>query len=177
LFVAVLIAFYVNGRRTERHYRADWVRMHIPVVRRLYLLASTMQFTRALALLLEARVPLLESLELAGSAAGNAVLHRRIRAAALDLNAGSSIGQALQKTRIYDGGSAWLIANAEKNGNLEETLEAIAEEQSRALTYLHRSLTTLIGPAVVVAIAILVGFIVVSLYLPIFSLGDAISGC
>ena len=176
LLGAVLIAYHVNGRRTERHYWADWLKMHTPIVRRLYMLASLMQFTRALALLLEARVPLLESLELAGAAGGNAVLHRRIRLAARDLNAGSSIGQALQKARIYDSGSTWLIANAEKNGNLEDTLDALAEEQSRALAYLYRSVTTLIGPAIVVALGILIGFIILSLYLPIFSLGDAISG-
>lgn len=176
LLAAVLIAFYINGRRGERHYWADWLKMRIPLVCRLYMLASVMQFTRALALLLEARVPLLESLELAGAAAGNAVLHRRIRMAARDLNAGSSIAQALQKARIFDSGSCWLIANAEKNGNLEETLEALGEEHARSLSYLYRSLTTLIGPVIVVAIGLFVGFIVVALYLPIFSLGDAISG-
>ena len=176
LLAAVFIAFYINGRRGERHYWADWLKLRIPVVRRLYMLTSVMQFTRAFALLLEARVPLLESLELAGAAAGNAVLHRRMRMAARDLNAGSSIGQALEKARIYDSGSCWLIANAEKNGNLEETLEALAEEHARALSYLYRSLTTIIGPAIVVSIGLVIGFIVVALYLPIFSLGDAISG-
>ncbi|MCX5771611.1 MAG: type II secretion system F family protein [Candidatus Hydrogenedentes bacterium] len=170
------IAYYVNGRRAEPHYWADWLKLRTPVVRRVFMLGSVMQFTRALALLLEARVPLLESLELAGAASGNAVLHRRIRMAARDLNAGSSIGQALQKARIFDSGSCWLIANAEKNGSLEETLVALSEEQARSLAYLYRSITTLIGPAIVVGIGLFVGFIILSLYLPIFSLGDAISG-
>jgi type IV pilus assembly protein PilC len=176
VLASVYLALYLNGRRAQRHYWADWIKLHIPVLRRMFMLASAMQFTRTLALLLDARVPLLESLELAGASAGNAVLHRRVRLAARDLNAGTSIGQALQKTRIYDNGSCWLISNAEKNGNLGEALEAIGEEQARALGYLYRSITTLIGPVVVMGIGIIVGFIILSLYLPIFSLGDAISG-
>ncbi|HUW59999.1 MAG TPA: type II secretion system F family protein [Candidatus Bathyarchaeia archaeon] len=176
LAAGLAIAYYFNGRRSEPHYWVDWLKLRTPVLRRVFMLGSLMQFTRALALLLEARVPLLESLELAGASAGNAVLHRRVRFVARDLNAGSSIAQALQNARIFDSGSCWLIANAEKNGNLEETIEALSDEHARALAYLYRSFTTLIGPAVIVAVGLFVGFIILSLYLPIFSLGDAISG-
>lgn len=175
LLAAIVVSFYFNGRREQRHYWSDWLRIHVPMLGRLYMITSVMQFCRALSMLLAARVPFLESMELAAASAGNAVVQRRVRHAARELNAGVSVGQALQKAGIFDSGASWLIANAETNGNIEETLDVLAEEHARSLAYLYRSMTTVVGPALIVGIGLIVGFIVISLYLPIFSLGDAIS--
>ncbi|HUW62702.1 MAG TPA: type II secretion system F family protein [Candidatus Bathyarchaeia archaeon] len=170
-FAALLVAGIAAVRytsRDRRYYWADWIRMRIP----LYKAASLARFCRAFSLLVESRVPVLESLEIAGAAAGNAVLHRKVRKAAAAVNAGLPLAEAFQKTKFFDGPFCWLVSNAERTGAMEETFRVMADEYDRSLENLFLLAVTFIGPMVIVLGGILTGFLVIALYLPIYGISD-----
>jgi len=150
--------------------------MYFPVFGGLYARESLARFCRALGMLLDARVPLIESLHLAAAAAGNAVLGRAIIRGAEHVAGGTSLKDSLQRTGYFDHGFCWLLRNAEQRGETPRALIVLEEGYERSIDRLRKWTMLVVGPAVVIFIALMVGYIVVSLYLPIFSLGDVVSG-
>ncbi len=180
LAALVVVAFllpFALGRIDSSGYVRDRLKSWIPVFGRFYVQASVVRFSRALRMMLEANIPILDSLELSAAASGNAVLARAIGETAHGIAGGASLADSLEKTRYFDSGFCWLLRNAEQRGELQSALFLLEDEYSRTLGHLRNVVLNMAGPTVVVAIGIMVGFIVLSLYLPIFSLGDVISGC
>jgi len=154
----------------------DRIKLHIPGLGRVYAMASLARFCRALGLLLQARVPMLASLELAAASAGNAVLTKAVRYAGRQVANGATLAEGLKESRYFDHSFCWLLAQGEQRGELAESLLLLDEDQERSVDRMRKWIMMVTGPAVVVCVAILVGFLVISMYLPIFSLGDVISG-
>jgi type IV pilus assembly protein PilC len=157
-------------------YARDWLKMRIPLVGRLFRNGSKARFCHALAMLLNARVPVLESLELAAAAGGNEVMRRAIAVATVKIGGGMPIAEAFSSTGFFDAGFCWLLKNAEQRGDVPNALQVLEKDYERTLENLRTSLLFLAGPVVIVSIGCVLGFIIISLYLPIFSLGDVISG-
>lgn len=175
--VLVVISPFTLGRSVKGRYVLDLLRSWIPIVGRVYTRTSLARFCRTLRLMLESNVPLLESLELAAAAAGNAVLGRAITVASRGVSGGSALADSLDRTGYFDGGFCWLLRNAEQRGELQQALCVLEDEYERTLAHMRTRILTLLGPCVVVAIGLFVAFFVISIYLPIFSLGDVVSGC
>jgi type IV pilus assembly protein PilC len=179
LVLLALLAFALHRLpvRTESGGRpGTWLLNHLPVFGRVYRQASLARFCRALGILLEARVPIVESLSLAGAATGNAMLAEAVSKGAQRVEAGATLADALQETGYFDNAFCWLLRNAEQRGEAPKALLILEDDYDRAINRMRKSILMLAGPVVAISIGIVVGFIVLSLYLPIFTLGDVISG-
>ena len=174
LSVAALVVLFL--REGSSGLRPDWVKLHSPLLGGVYGIASLGLFSRALGILLKARVPLPEGVELAAAASGNAVLGRAATNAVSALSAGDTLGGSLRKTGYFDNSYCWLLEHAEQRGELVETLSILEDDCYRTVDHRRRFLMLMVGPVVVVLIGLLIGSLVLAMYLPIFSLGDAISG-
>ncbi len=183
LFVVVIMlaVLLVGGLRLSRRSVVareviDRIFEHIPLVGRGVFLTALARFSRALALLLSSNVPVLESLDLAGAASGSALLRRHARRVARDVAMGESIADSFAATGYFPQLFCWLFATGEARGQVEGTLFDLSRSYEQQAAFHDRAIGQFISPLLVVSVALLVGWITVALYLPIFSLGDAISG-
>lgn len=154
----------------------DYGRQRIPFYGRLFRSMSLARFCRSFGLLLQANVPITESLDLAGAASGNEALRKAVRQAALEVNGGERIADALSHTRYFDHSFCWLFSTGEERGDVHQALAGLAESYDRDVAFLDRMMGTMLAPVLIIVVGMLIGFVVFTLYLPIFSLGDAISG-
>ena len=163
-------------RTSSSGYAMDRAKLLTPAFGRMYAATSLERFCRSLGMLLEARVPLLESLDLAVATTGNAVLRRAVTAAAQQVSAGSPLADALADSGYFENLFCWLLGHAEKRGEMDQTLMVLAENYERTVARVQKWILMLTGPVAAIVVGLIIGYIVVSLYLPIFSLGDVVSG-
>jgi type IV pilus assembly protein PilC len=175
LGIAVLLRLL--GRHSE-HARQwlDALRLHFPGLGHIYHLSITARFCRTLSLLLRAHTPLLDALELAAAASGSASLARAVAQAAVPIANGDPVATALRHTGFFGFVVCWLAATGEQHGRLDQALENAAEKCERDLQFHEQWLTGFAAPITIVFTGFIVGMMIFALYLPIFTLGSAISG-
>jgi type IV pilus assembly protein PilC len=175
LLVGAAMRFFVIPFPAGRLF-LDRLLLHTPFLGPVFRTASLARFSRSLGLMLKSRIPILECLDLAASASGNAVLQKHANAAAIQVSKGEKLADSLSDTGYFPHGFCWFIANGEAYGNLAEVLLDVSHSYEKDVTQSDQGLMNLLSPAIVVVLGFFVAYIVIALYMPIFSLGDAISG-
>lgn len=154
----------------------EWLRLRMPVWGRLRYLMVVSRFARTLALLLASRVPMMQSLELAGAVSGSPLLQRALDDAALRIANGERLADAMAGTGFFAYHFCWLLGMGEDRGEAELALDGAADAMERELAGRDRMFGALLGPLLVIVVGGIIGIMVFSLYLPIFALGDIITG-
>lgn len=173
----IFILVWIALRRTDSGRVAlDRLRMHIPVYGTLNYCVALARFCRTLEVLLAARAPIIESLELAAAASASPILERAVGKAILLVASGERVSDALSSTGFFGHSFCWTLGASEGRGELERALGALAETYEREVALRDRMSTAMISPVMVFVVALLVGSVIVSLYLPIFTLGNSIGG-
>lgn len=176
IVTVVTVALRIGLRRTDfGRPIVDRIRERVPLLGRTFRTVSLARFSKALGLMLDARVPMTEALDLAGAASANEFLRSRVRAAAVHVTQGDRLADALSDTRYFPHSYLWFLANGESRGQLPATLVELSETSEREVSVRDEAASRLIAPIAIVSLGCVVTFIIVSLYLPIFTLGDAIS--
>jgi type II secretory pathway component PulF len=171
-FVALAIMLLKN-----RHSRVwEAIFWHLPLLGPVYRAEAAARFSRTAAALLRSGVGAPEALRLAGEASGSASVEVAAYQAAKDVEAGHTLSAALAASGAFSHTFCWMVSMGEKSGELVTALASIAATEDRRADTLARLALTLIGPVVIVLIGLAIGFFVTAIYMPIFSLGDAISG-
>lgn len=177
LAVGALISGYVAVRQTDGgRYATDWLKLYLPSIGACYYGAVQARFCYTLGLLLAARVPVVSALDLAGASAGCAVLERGCLRAADSIAAGERLTDSLRQTRFFGHNFVWLLGTGEDRGGVEEALENLADSFDRETQARERTLGMFTAPMLTAIIGLIIGFIVVAMYLPIFTLGDQMGG-
>ena len=178
----VLIAFGVfafsfkKAREKSAKFRdsVDLAILKIPVIGDILHNASIARFARTLSTTFAAGVPLVNALESAAGASGNALY----RDAILQIKSGVSTGQSLQNavtmTGVFPNMTIQMIAIGEEAGSLEMMLEKIADFYEEQVDNAVDNLSSLLEPLIMAVLGILVGGLVVAMYLPIFQLGQVV---
>ena len=104
------------------------------------------------------------------------MLQRVVDDANLQVAGGERISDALSSTGFFGHNFCWLLATSEDRGDAESALENLAAIYEREVTLRDRMLGSLVSPILIVMLGFIIASIVISLYLPIFSLGDVVSG-
>ncbi|OOR92354.1 hypothetical protein B0181_01840 [Moraxella caviae] len=174
-------ALWTAGRRhAEFRTRQDGWLLRAPIIGKLVLHAINARFARTLATTFGAGITLVPAIISAGKSADNAVFERAASQIATDIQAGSRLHTAMQKANDSLGRTVFLpmtmhmVHVGEESGRLQEMLEKAAEYQEQQVDDASEHLTSLIEPVMIVVLGLLVGGLVVAMYLPIFSLGQAV---
>jgi type IV pilus assembly protein PilC len=176
--VFIGIGVFIRGmiRRSEHaSYTVERIRLYFRVSRIRYYAVVT-EFSQSLAMLLGSRVPIVECLDLAAAVSRSAVLRRAVGTAARQVERGVKLHDALRAAGFFDPFYVWMIGVAEDRGELDTGALALAATYEERLDRSTRMFLRSLGPAVIVAMGFVVASVVIALYMPIFSLGDAISG-
>ncbi len=162
-------------RRSERlRARLDHLALRLPVFGRLLEKAALARWCRTLATLLGAGVTLVESLEPVAGASGNAAFSEATQDIKRDVAAGISLSAAMAKTRRFPVMIQQMVAVGEESGALESMLARAADTCEQEVDETVARLSTLLEPAIMVLLGLIIGGLVVSMYLPIFQLGSVV---
>jgi type IV pilus assembly protein PilC len=164
----LLKKFYLdteNGR-----WRIDSIKLKLPLFAGMLRKVYISRFTQTLATLIGAGVPILTSLEILKDTIGNAVLANTIGDVHTAVSRGCSISESLATSREIPPDVVAMIATAEESGALEEMLDKISHIYETSLDYNIKTFTTWLEPALIILMGCVVGFIMISLLLPMFDL-------
>jgi len=134
--------------------------------------SAVARFTRTLSTLLSSGVPAVRSLEIVETIVGNRVLadatdHIRVR-----ILEGTDIATPLKATGVFPSVVGYMVAVGEQSGQLEEMLDRIADAYDEEIEVVTERITTVLEPIMIIFLAVVVGFIVWSIVLPILQVGN-----
>ncbi len=172
--IGVSIAFgrFISTPSGKRLY--DRFILKFPVFGPLTRKIAISRFARTLSTLMSSGVPVLQALDVVARAAGNDVVAQAILKARTSIREGESIASPLGETEIFPPMVTQMIAVGEETGNLDTMLEKVADFYDLEIETTVASLTSLLEPLLMVAMGGIVGFIVISMFLPLFNLVGAL---
>jgi type II secretory pathway component PulF len=156
-------------RRTEAGaYQMDRLTLRLALMGKIWRKVVVARFARALGTLVAGGVPILEALRVAGQAAANRVFIRTAREVEERVKGGETISAAMRATGQFPPVLIHMTAVGEETGDLPRVLLRVAETLDNESEIAMKRLTTLIEPVIVVVMGAFVGFVVLSILLPVF---------
>lgn len=161
-------------RSASMQAATDRLLLKLPVFGPVIMKAVVARWTRTLATMFSAGVPLVESLDSVGGASGNAVYHEATQKIALSVASGTSLATAMQQAQVFPAMATQMAAIGEESGSLDEMLRKVAEFYEEEVDAAVASLSSLMEPVIMVFLGGLIGGLVIAMYLPIFKLGSVV---
>jgi type IV pilus assembly protein PilC len=167
--------FLESWKRSEKMQKAmDRLLLRVPVFGDLVNKSCIARWTRTLSTMFAAGVPLVEALDSVGGASGNAVFQEATEQIQKDVSTGSALTTSMQTTGVFPTMVIQMCAIGEESGALDQMLGKAAEFYEDEVDEAVKGLSTLMEPFIIVVLGVLIGGIVVSMYLPIFKLGQVV---
>lgn len=173
--IAAVIGFKKVYATPKGKYQVDKILLKTPIFGDLIRKASVAKFTRTLGTLITSGVPLLEALTICAKTSGNKVIEEALINAKVSISGGKTISDPLAKSEVFPKMVTHMIAVGESTGALDAMLGKIADFYEDEVDQAVTSLTALLEPMMMVFLGVVIGFIVVAMYLPIFTMAQAIS--
>ena len=171
---AVVTAFVMWSRTASGRDRLDQIKMHTPLFGQVWLKYQVAQFSRVLSTLLTGGIPLVQGLQTAADSLGTALLRKTLERASQLVREGQSLSAALTSTKVFPPLSIDMIEVGESTGALPVMLSSVAEFYEEDVNTTMAAALSLVEPAIMIFMGIFVAFVLIALYLPIFSLADSI---
>ena len=166
--------FWTWKRSVKMQMFMDKLVLKIPVFGDLIRKSSIARWTRTLATMFAAGVPLVESLDSVGGASGNAVYQDATRKIQTEVSTGTSLTIAMQNADVFPNMVTQMVAIGEESGALDQMLGKVADFYEDEVDEAVKSLSSLMEPLIMVILGVLIGGLVVAMYLPIFKLGSVV---
>ncbi|HXC31423.1 MAG TPA: type II secretion system F family protein [Verrucomicrobiae bacterium] len=148
----------------------DRVLLKLPLMGILLRKIAVARFTRTLGTLISSGVPILEGLEITARTAGNAVIEKSLMEVRKGLEAGRNLSDPLKETNVFPGMVTQMIGVGEQTGAMDAMLQKIADFYEDEVDAAVKDLLAAMEPMMIVVLGVVVGGIVISMYLPLFSL-------
>jgi type IV pilus assembly protein PilC len=173
--VIVIGGLLAIGARTPtgRYIHHSWM-LNMPIFGPIVKKAVMSRFARTLGILMRSGLPILDALELSRSAAGNAVVARAVEQVKGKVGSGQGITASFRSTGKFPEMVLQLMSTGEESGEMDAMLLKASDFYDRQVEASVHGLTSLIEPVMIVLVGGMIGVIVVSMFLPIFYLGDAV---
>lgn len=156
------------------HERVERALLRLPLAGALAQRAATARWSRTLATMSAAGIPLMECFAAVGGASANVRFREATELVRMEVGNGSSLSQALRDTNLFPDLMLQLVQVGEQSGTLDAMLDKVATIYEREVDQMVGSLSTLLEPLVMVILGVLIGALVLALYLPVFSMGSAL---
>ena len=167
--------FMESWKRSEKMQKSmDRLLLRVPVFGDLVNKSAIARWTRTLSTMFAAGVPLVEALDSVGGASGNAVFKEATEQIQKDVSTGASLTASMSTTGVFPTMVLQMCAIGEESGSLDGMLGKAAEFYEDEVDEAVKGLSSLMEPFIIVILGILIGGIVVSMYLPIFKIGQVV---
>ena len=154
----------------QGRYAIDATLLRLPMIGILLRKIAVARFTRTLGTLISSGVPILEGLDITARTAGNAVVERALLKVRKSLEEGKSLTDPLRETDVFPGMVTQMIGVGEQTGAMDAMLQKIADFYEEEVDAAVKDLLTALEPVMIVFLGGVVGGVVISMYLPLFSL-------
>jgi len=168
--IAAVAIRYAYGTE-EGHFWIDRFLLRVPVFGGLIRKSSVARFSRTLGTLVSSGVPILDALVITARTAGNKVVERAIMMARTSISSGRTIAEPLIESKVFPPMVCQMISVGETTGALDTMLQKIADFYEDEVDNTVANLMSLLEPAVILFLGVVIGGLVISMYLPIFQLG------
>ena len=178
----MVAGFFVFGYLFRRYYqtpagrmRVDNALLRMPLVGKILRKAAVARFCRTLSTLLSSGVPILDGLDITAKTAGNAVIEQAIGIVRGRIEHGETIAAPLKASGVFPPMVAQMIGAGESTGALDTMLSKIADFYEDEVDVAVKGLLTILEPALICVLGVIVGAIVIAMYLPLFELISQLS--
>ncbi|HMI51342.1 MAG TPA: type II secretion system F family protein [Candidatus Saccharimonadales bacterium] len=175
-FVGAIFGLKAWYGTVQGRYAIDSVVLKLPVLGILMRKIAVARFTRTLGTLIASGVPILEGLDITARTAGNAVVERALFKVRKSLEEGKSLTEPLKDSEVFPGMVTQMIAVGEQTGAMDAMLSKIADFYEEEVDAAVKDLLTALEPIMIVVLGLVVGGVVISMYLPLFSLIGKLAG-
>jgi type IV pilus assembly protein PilC len=174
LFGALYFFFQSWKRSVPMQNAMDRILLRLPIFGAVIRKATIARWTRTLATMFAAGVPLVEALDSVGGASGNYVYLEATRKIQTEVSTGTSLTVSMQNTGVFPSLVTQMVAIGEESGALDGMLGKVADFFEEEVDEAVASLSSLMEPMIMVILGVLIGGLVVAMYLPIFKLGSVV---
>ena len=176
ILLLIVFAWWWRNHKNDRKIREklDPLKLKMPVFGNLNKKIALARFSRNLSAMLAAGVPILQALDIVGEASGNTVVEGATQDIMDAVRKGRSITAPLQSSPVFPPMMAQMMAVGEDTGALDDMLEKIADFYDQEIEATTEQLTSLIEPIMILFVGIMIGGMVITMYLPMFSIYDQI---
>jgi type IV pilus assembly protein PilC len=176
IFVVAVIGACVWLKRSEwGRPRFDAFKLRIPMkIGDVVQKVSLARWARTLSALTTAGVPIMQAIEITGKTAGNAVIERSMESVIASVKAGGTIAAPLRDAPVFPAMVSSMIGVGEETGALDTMLSKLADFYEDEVAAAVKALTSILEPVMIIFVGGMVGLIVVSMYLPLFSVYNSI---
>lgn len=169
---------FTETKKRSKAFR-DWLDklyLRLPIAGDIILKATVARYSRTLATTFAAGVPLIEALRSCADAAGNVVYYNAIMKIRDDVSTGQQLTFAMRSTGIFPPMSVQMTAIGEEAGSLDAMLDKVATYYEAEVDAAVDGLTSMMEPAIMAFLGVVVGGLLIAMYMPIFQMGKAVSG-
>jgi type IV pilus assembly protein PilC len=175
--VAVAYILYRQYYKTVAgKLKIDSLYLRLPIVGGILRKVAVARFCRTLGTLVSSGVPILEGMDITAMTAGNQVIQNAVLKCRDSVEQGRTIAAPLAETKVFPPMVVQMVGVGEATGALDAMLSKVADFYDDEVDNAVTSLTALMEPIMIVILAVIIGFIVISMYMPIFMLGEAMGG-
>ncbi len=172
--VAGIFVFRWWSRRESSRQTIDSIKLRLPIAGEIWLKYQVAQLSRILSTLLVGGIPLVQAMETAADSLGTPLLKRAVENAGKMVREGQPLSGSLKASKLFPGLAIDMIEVGESTGALPAMLSSVAEFFEEDVNTRMTAALSLIEPAIMIVMGGFVAFVLIALYLPIFSLADTI---
>ncbi len=174
LIAAVILAVFIFGRTVKGREVLARLRLGIPVLGRISSMGGASQFSHTMSTMLAAGMPILQAIEVSGRSISNYCMSRAVLDAIPGVEAGKTLGESLSRSRDLPEMLVQMTSIGESTGSIESTLNVMAEYYDNEVDTATARALSMLEPLIILMLAGIVVVILLAVYLPIFSLYQAV---
>ncbi len=174
--ISVLIVALMGYKKTKSGaYQIDKMILKLPIFGVLVQKGAVARFARTLGTLIKSGVPIMDAMETVGKTAGNMVVERAVQMARESIKEGKTLSEPLKKSFVFPPMVVQMVSVGEETGALDNMLAKIADFYEEEVDTAVEGLTSIIEPILIIFLGVTVGFMVIAMFMPMFSMGDLVS--
>lgn len=175
VIILAVIAFFLFKRGPKGRWMVDRFKLRLPIIGPIVQKLAVGRFSRTLGSLQENGVPMLQALEIVRDIPGNVVISDAVTTAAVEVGKGLGLGVSLGRHTVFPDLFIQMVDVGEQSGALEAMLKKVADVFENETETRITALASLLEPVMILVMAVVVGFIVLSICLPIFEMNQLVT--
>jgi type IV pilus assembly protein PilC len=172
ILIIAIIRYFAKTEKGILYF--DSLKLKIPILKRLNIKVINSTFVRTMSMLLSSGISILHALDVVKKVIGNKLAFHTIEAVKENVKNGMLFSEAIKDTEIFEPIVFSMIRVGEESGSLDKLFYKIAEYFDEEIEHIMLRITTLVEPVLIVFMALIVGFIVVSMVMPMFDMINSI---
>ncbi len=172
--LSILIIFFLSLQTEKMALLWDKLKLKFPIYGNLLTQSIFAKFNKTLSILLQSGMPIIKSLQIGANSIGNRYVQQILDKCTINIQKGDSISQAFSNSKAFPDLLVQMISSGEESGTLHLMLDKTANFYQQQVNNSIATLTSLIEPILIIFIGLVIAFIAISIFLPIFRIGAAL---